>query len=317
MSATVSTTTAALRIEQVSYRYRDRWALVDVSLEVPPRVVYALVGPNGSGKSTLFRLVATLLPLQQGKIVCFGWDVQRQATPVRWLLGVVFQSPSLDRKLTVWENLLQHAALYGMPATTARQRGNRLLDQFGVADRRHSVVETLSGGMRRRVELAKAMMSEPRLLVMDEPSTGLDPKARIEFWGCLEQLRKEQGTTIVLTTHLLDEAERADRVAILDGGRLITAGTPHELRAQLGGDVLTIQTAEPQQLRDALQRQWGFSAQIVGRAVRLQMAEAHRWIPQIVESLGDQVSSVSLGKPTLEDVFIARTGHRFDEPLAT
>jgi ABC-2 type transport system ATP-binding protein len=207
---------AAVSIQEVSYRYRSTVALNNLSFKVMPGEVFGILGPNGGGKTTLFRLLSTLMPLQEGKVEVFGHDLQRVPAAVRNHLGVVFQSASLDKKLTVAENMACQAALYGLHGKSARVREQALLEQLGVADRSKDLAEELSGGLRRRVELAKAMLHRPQLLLLDEPSTGLDPGARSDLWKYLFQLRSSLGTTILLTTHLLEEAERADRIAILN-----------------------------------------------------------------------------------------------------
>jgi ABC-2 type transport system ATP-binding protein len=311
MNVVPSATPWAVTVCDVEHWYGQRRALADVQLQVPTGTIFALLGPNGSGKSTLFRLLSTLVLPQRGTIHCLGYVLPKEHHYVRRLLGVVFQSPSLDGKLTVWENLYQQAALYGLSAEW-KQRAQRLLDRLALADRRRELVERLSGGLRRRVELAKAMLSEPRLLVMDEPSTGLDPKARLEWWKCLEELRAEQGTTIVLTTHLLEEAERADQLAILDQGKVVATGNARELRSELGDYVATLESRDPHALARQLSQRWSLPTQVVGRAVRVHTKDVHRWVPQLTELLGDLIDSISIAKPTLEDVFIARTGHPFE-----
>jgi ABC-2 type transport system ATP-binding protein len=304
-------TESAIRIENVRHAYAARQALNDVSFEVGRGEIFALLGPNGGGKSTLFRLLATLMPLQHGSIDVLGFAVNRDHGEIRRRIGVVFQSPSLDRKLTVWENIWHQAALYGLAGRTARQRGQVLLEQMGLADRQHELAERLSGGLRRRVELAKSMLHEPQLLLMDEPSTGLDPAARSDLWACLAALRSNAGVTVALTTHLLEEAAKADRIAILDHGRLVALDTPTALCASLGGDCITITTPRPQQLADDLQGRFQIPVQQMPGAVRFQQYDGHQWVAQLMEAFPSEIQSITLGKPTLEDVFIARTGHRF------
>ncbi|GIW94294.1 MAG: ABC transporter ATP-binding protein [Pirellulaceae bacterium] len=304
--------TPAVVVSEVSFRYGERLALDGVSFAIPRQTIFTLLGPNGSGKSTLFRLMATLVGLQQGRIECFGFDVTRDVYQVRRLLGVVFQSPGLDRHLTVWENLWQHAVLYGLGSAEARRRAFLWLERMGVADRVDERVGKLSGGLARRVELAKAMLPEPPLLLLDEPSSGLDPKARSDLWQCFVAL-KQQGTTVVLTTHFLDEAERADQLAILDQGRLVAHGSASQLRGECEGELITIQTDDPQAVVEAIRRRFPVDPQVVANCVRLEVTDGTRWLASLMESLGDRVKSISLAKPSLEDVFIARTGHAFHE----
>ncbi len=302
--------TAALSIQDVRYRYGDHEAVRGVSFEIAPGEIFALLGPNGSGKTTLFRLISTLIPLQSGEIILWGTSVRKHPATVRGQLGVVFQSPSIDKKLKVIENLLHHGRLYGLGGSPLRNRAMAMLDRLGLADKAKDYCETLSGGQRRRVELAQAMLHEPQMLVLDEPSTGLDPGARSDLWRYFTGLA-EEGVTIVLTTHLLEEAERADRIAIMHQGQIAALDTPTNLQASVGGDSLTIRTTEPQELADAMAKKLECQPQVIDGTVRLELPNGHEWVSRIVEQFGEQIETLTLGKPTLEDVFIARTGHRF------
>jgi ABC-2 type transport system ATP-binding protein len=300
-----------VRLSGVSHHYGARQALRDLSLEIAAGELFAVLGPNGGGKTTLFRLLSTLVPLQAGTASLLGFDLKRQQQEVRRHIGVVFQSASLDRKLTVAENIRLQAALYGLAGQELQLRLDSLLDHFALKDRADELTERLSGGLRRRVELAKGMIHRPQLLLLDEPSTGLDPAARSDLWQYLRYLRSEEGATIVLTTHYLDEADGADRIAILNEGRLVALGAPDELRAAVGGDSITIDTPEPQSLAARIQSRFQLPARTIDDAVRLEVADGHQWVARLVEAFPGQVSAIRLGKPTLEDVFIARTGHRF------
>ena len=218
-------------------------ALGGVDLDIASGEIVALLGPNGSGKTTLFRLLCTLLPIQQGSITIDGIDAAANPLAVRSRIGIVFQSPSLDKKLTVDENIACQGALYGITGSALDQRRDELLSLFDLTDRRSDYCEKLSGGLKRRVELAKGMLHRPKLLLLDEPSTGLDPSARLSLWKTIRQLADE-GMAIVLTTHLLDEADKADRVAILASGTKIAEGTPAQLRSDQGQTVVTITASD-------------------------------------------------------------------------
>ncbi len=303
--------TAAIDISGVGYAYGSRPALADLSLEIQTGELFAVLGPNGCGKSTLFRLLSTLLPLQAGAVTVLGHDLKSEQNAIRRLIGLVFQAPSLDRKLTVAENIRLQAALYGLGGRELAKRLDELLDHFSLRDRANELTEKLSGGLRRRVELAKGMVHEPKLLLLDEPSTGLDPAARSDLWQYLRHLKSTQGTTIVLTTHYLDEADGADRLAILNEGKLVALGEPDELRSQVGGDSITIEAAEPGKLATAIQQSLSLTARVVEHAVRLEVPDGHKWVARLVEAFPNEVKAIRLGRPTLEDVFIARTGHRF------
>jgi ABC-2 type transport system ATP-binding protein len=278
---------------------------------VAEREIFVLLGPNGSGKTTLFRLLSTLIPLQQGEVAVLGNDLRSQPAAIRALLGVVFQAPSVDKKLTVLENLIHYGRLYGLGGAELRRRADEMLARFGLADRRRDLVEKLSGGLRRRVELAQSMLHQPRLLLLDEPSTGLDPGARSDLWQYLEQVRQGSGATVVLTTHLLEEAERADRIAILHQGRLAALDTPAALQAAVGGDAITIHTPDPAALVAEISRRFDCQPMVLDGTVRLEQPHGHEWIARLVEAFPQQIESITLGKPTLEDVFIHATGHRF------
>ncbi|MCH8840531.1 MAG: ATP-binding cassette domain-containing protein [Planctomycetes bacterium] len=302
---------SAIVVSHVSHRYGSRVAVDDLSLEVREGEIFVFLGPNGSGKTTLFRVLSTLIPLQDGSVTILGHDLQSETYAVRSALGIVFQAPSLDKKLTVAENLHHQGRLYGLPTAELKSRTEKMLTSLGVADRAGDFVETLSGGMRRRVELAKGMLHQPRLLLLDEPSTGLDPGARADLWHYLRQVREAEGVTVVLTTHLLEEAERADRIAIMHHGRLAALDTPAALQASVGGDSITIRTEHPAELAEQVREKFQCEATVLDGTVRLEQPDGHQWISRLVEAFPGEIQTVTLGKPTLEDVFIDRTGHRF------
>lgn len=302
---------AAIDISHLAHRYGSRQAIVDLSLAIESGEIFAFLGPNGGGKTTLFRLLSTLIPLQTGHVTVLSFDLARQQQAVRERIGVVFQAPSLDKKLTVAENIRHQGHLYGLSGRELKSRQDEMLSRLGLTDRAGDLCETLSGGLRRRVELAKGMLHRPHLLLLDEPSTGLDPGARADLWNYLAEVRERDGVTVVLTTHLLEEADRAGRLGILHAGSLVALGTPAELRATVGGDSITIATADPAALAEAIRQRFSCTASVLDGSVRLEQPAGHEWIARLVEAFGPQIESVTLGKPTLEDVFIDRTGHRF------
>lgn len=304
-------TTPAVEIAHLAHRYGEHEAIRDLTLSIAEREIFAVLGPNGSGKTTLFRVLSTLIPIQQGEVNILGHDLRREAAAIRAQLGVVFQAPSIDKKLTVLENVIHHGRLYGLGGRDLRARADEMLARLGLADRRRDLVEKLSGGLRRRVELATGMLHRPRLLLLDEPSTGLDPGARSDLWQYLEQVRDNDGVTVVLTTHLLDEAGRADRIAIMHNGQLAALDTPAALQAAVGGDAITIRSKDAAALAAEIQQRFNVPAMVVDNSVRLEQPNGHQWIPRLVEAFPDRTESITLGKPTLEDVFIHFTGHRF------
>ena len=305
--------TLALSVRGVSHRYRERTALQDVDLTVPVGQVFGLLGPNGGGKTTLFRLIATLLPLQQGSISVCDTLVDQAPNAVRRLLGVTFQSASLDGKLTVRENLTHQGHLYGLSGMPLRERIREALERLGLADRQAELVDKLSGGLKRRVELAKTLLHRPRVLLLDEPSTGLDPGARREFWETLHALRRQFGTTILVTTHLMEEAEHCDNLAILNQGQIVASGSPGELKQSVGGDCLTIRTNHAARLAEQLQARFGYPVRRLEDELRIEHPRAAELLSELVTNYREEMNSISLSQPSLEDVFLARTGHRFWE----
>jgi len=303
----------AVEVENVSHHYGARRALDDVSFHVHQREIFCFLGPNGGGKTTLFRLLSTLIPLEQGSIRLLGHDVTREVTAVRAEIGVVFQAASLDRKLTVKENLRHQGRLYGLTGRLLEDRMQEMLARLHLTDRAKDLVETLSGGLRRRAELAKGMLHRPRLLLMDEPSTGLDPAARSDLWEYLREIREQDGVTVALTTHLLEEADKADRLGILNQGSLVALDSPANLRSEVGGDAITIETDDPATLSEAVNARFDGHAKVVDGSVRLEQPEGHRLISRLCDAFPGRIRSITVGRPTLEDVFIARTGHGFRE----
>ncbi len=304
-------TDPAVEIAQLNFSYGERQALSDLSFSIARGEIFGLLGPNGGGKTTLFKLISTLVPLQQGDACILGYDLRNDTVALRRRLGVVFQYPSVDGKLTVAENLAHQGRLYGISGPRLRTRSAAMLEQLGLSARDGDLVETLSGGLKRRVELAKALLHEPVLLVLDEPSTGLDPTARREFLNYVTELRDRQGVTIVLTTHHMEEAERCDRIGVLHQGRLAAIAPPTELKSRVGGDVVAIHARQPEELQKKIAARMQVTAVLVDGTLRVEGPRGHEFVRDVVEAFGDEIESVTFGKPTLEDVFVHLTGHRF------
>ena len=307
----------AVKVTNLRRQYGERAALDGVSFSVARGEIFALLGPNGGGKTTLFKILSTLLPATSGEVDILGRRLTQDPHTVRSSLGIVFQHPSLDAKLTVTENLQHHGHLYGLRGQRLRERSMLMLKRLGLADRAHDIVETLSGGMQRRVELAKGLLHEPEILLLDEPSTGLDPGARRDFNDYLRQLRDQDGVTIILTTHIMDEAERCDRVGILHLGRLVALDTPDVLKAQVGGDVVAIRAADALKFREKLVSRFGCDPIVVDGSLRIERPRGHEFIREVVEAFPGEIQSITFGRPTLEDVFIHQTGHQFWENAAS
>ena len=311
--------TPIVDVENVSHAYPaargegPRAALKDVSFRVERGEIFGLFGPNGGGKTTLFKILSTLMTPDSGSVRVAGLDVRSSGPLIRHHLGVAFQSPSLDKKLTAEENLRHHGHLYGLHGKALEQRIDLMLKRVGLPDRARSIVESLSGGMARRVELAKTLLHAPELLLLDEPSTGLDPGARRDLWEHLKDLRTRDGVTVLLTTHLMEEASDCDRLALLHQGQIVALGSPGQLTSEIGGDVLTVHTDDAKWLGDEVRRRFQCPTTVLDGTVRIEREAGHRFIPQLVEAFPGRIREISLGKPTLEDVFIHRTGQRIDE----
>jgi ABC-2 type transport system ATP-binding protein len=299
-------------VDNVAHKYGSRVALAGVSFSVREREIFGVLGPNGGGKSTLFNILATMLSPAKGWARVAGFDVERQPAEVRRRIGVVFQSQSLDKKLTVLENLRGQGHLFGMRGKALGARIDEVLERLSLAGRRNDLVGTLSGGLRRRVEIAKGLLHRPAVLLMDEPSTGLDPGARRELWRYVEELRDTQGITVLLTTHILDEADRCDRLLLLHQGKVVAGGAPAELKARIGGDVVVLDVAEPSQMLGEIERRLGVRASTMNGLVRVEISNGHRFIAEVVEAFPGAIRSVALHKPTLEDVFLDETGAKIE-----
>jgi ABC-2 type transport system ATP-binding protein len=300
-----------IAVRDLVHRYQDRTALNGISFDVRPAELFGLLGPNGSGKTTLFRILSTLMVPTSGTAMVAGFDAVRQPEILRRHIGVVFQAQSVDPKLTAYENLWHQGHLYGLRGRELKARIKEILTRVGLFDRRGDRVETFSGGMQRRIELAKGLLHHPEVLLLDEPTTGLDPGARHDLWQYLQILRDQERVSVIVTTHLMEEAERCDRLAILNEGNLVALGTPEALTREIGGDVILFEARDPQSLADRIHSKFHVDTTVMDNQVRLEIENGHRFVPDVVEAFPGEIQSLSVSKPTLEDVFIHRTGHRF------
>ena len=312
---------AVIQVAGLRHSYDDRVALNDVSFAVRPAEIFGLLGPNGSGKTTLFRILSTLMLPSGGRAEIMGFDTATDPNQVRRQIGVVFQAESVDMKLSAAENLWHQGHLYGMRGNALKTRIDEMLTRVALHDRANDRVETFSGGMQRRVELAKGLLHHPSVLLLDEPSTGLDPGARRDLWLYLRKLRDEEHITIIVTTHLMEEAEHCDRLAILSEGKLVALGTPAELKSEIGGDVIVLEASgDAEALARKIEQRFALKPVVMGNKVRLEIEQGHRFVTDVVEAFPGEIQAVAVSKPTLEDVFIDRTGHRFwaeEETAAT
>jgi len=286
--------------------------LKGINLEIKKGEIFGFLGPNGSGKTTLFKILSTLFAPTKGSAEIFGIDISAEQFEARKKIGVVFQHPSLDKKLTAKENLRHHGHLFGLSGEELETRIDELLNRFGMAEKSNELVETFSGGQQRRVELAKGLLHKPEMLILDEPSTGIDPGARRLLWDALKKLKEEDGVTILVTTHLLSEAEQCERIAMLYNGEIVAEGTPESLKGEVGGDVLTVSTNSPDEFARQYEAKFNNKPMMVNGKVRIEMEDGHKFVAELVDAFSELVTSVTYGKPTLEDFFIDKTGDSFE-----
>jgi len=307
-----SATEAVISVQNLVHRYENRTALNGVSFDVRAAELFGLLGPNGSGKTTLFRILSTLMIPTAGHAFVLGCDVTRDASRLRNQIGVVFQAQSVDPKLTAYENLWHQGHLYGLRGSTLKKRVMEILARVGLSDRAKERVETFSGGMQRRIELAKGLLHRPGVLLLDEPTTGLDPGARRDLWQYLQILRDEEHVSVLVTTHLMEEAEKCDRLAIMNEGNLVALGTPAELKTEIGGDVIMLDAAhDAGLLAEQIRLRFHVETAVLGNQVRIERENGHHFVPDLVEAFPGEIQAISVSKPALEDVFIHRTGHKF------
>jgi len=300
-----------IEIQDLRYSYGERQVLQGLTFQVPKGKIFGFLGPNGSGKTTLFRILSTSFPPASGKVTISGFQIPKDYDEVRKRIGVVFQSPSLDAKLTVRENLMHQGHLYGLRGRELALRMEEMMGRLGILDRANERVDKLSGGLKRRAELAKGLLHRPSLLILDEPSTGLDPGARIDLWRYLKNLRDEEGMTVLMTTHLMEEAERCDQVAILSQGKIVSLGTPEALKKTVGGDVIVIKAKNLVDLAQKIKHKFNLESRISDDSLQIEHPHAAAFIARFAEAFPGEVESITFRKPGLEDVFLHKTGHRF------
>ena len=300
-------------VENLVKRYGKLEAVRGIDLRVEPGEIFGFLGPNGAGKTTTISILATLLRLTSGEAHVAGIDVARDPAGVRARIGLVFQDPSLDDQLTARENLDLHGLIYGVPGSLRSARIQELLGVVDLADRAGSLVRTFSGGMKRRLEIARGVLHHPQVLFLDEPTIGLDPQTRRHVWDYLRAMREREGITLFMTTHYMDEAEYCDRIAIIDNGQIVASGTPSELKASVGGDVITVTVADADGTADEIRQRFGLTSMKDNGGLRLEVADGAGFLPRLVRELSVPVETVSLRRPSLDDVFLKLTGHAIRE----
>jgi ABC-2 type transport system ATP-binding protein len=307
MTATASAT-RAITVDSLVKRYGDFEAVKGVSFTVDQGEVFGFLGPNGAGKSTTISMLCTLIKPTSGHAEVAGHNVATERDDVRRNIGLVFQDPTLDGYLTAMQNLKLHAELYGVESRLVVPRAKQVLQMVGLWDRRDGVVNTFSGGMRRRLEIARGLMHSPRVLFLDEPTIGLDPQTRRSIWGYIRQLKEQEDITIFMTTHYMDEAEWCDRIAIMDSGKIVALDTPETLKAGIGTDRVSIQTDDNDAAIAALAREFGVEAKVSEGAVTFGVPEGEKFIPRLFSEFSLPIRGVSVTRPTLDDVFMNYTG---------
>lgn len=312
--------TVALHIQNLTRRFNDLVAVDNISFDIDHGEIFGLLGPNGAGKTTTLSMLSTMLPPTSGSATVNGIDIGQDPDGVRRSIGIVFQDQSLDEELTAWENMDFHGRLYRIPAEIRKQRIVELLTLVELHDRRDDIVKTFSGGMRRRLEIARGLLHHPAVLFLDEPTLGLDPQTRNLLWNYIAALAKEKGITIILTTHYMEEADRlCNRVAIIDHGRIIAIDTPENLKEGLGGDLVTIRSPEPAAAAEALKEPWVVRVETHNDEVVVSLKNADQFVSTIVTLLNMRqipITSIAVHKPTLEDVFLSFTGKTIREQEA-
>jgi ABC-2 type transport system ATP-binding protein len=306
--AVTASITPAIEVDDLVKSYGEVGAVRGVSFTVPPGEVFGFLGPNGAGKSTTINMLCTLAKPTSGSARVSGFDVVTQRDDVRRHIGLVFQDPTLDGYLTAAQNLRLHAELYGIDRGVVPERMRQMLEMVDLWDRRDQPVMTFSGGMRRRLEIARGLLHSPRVLFLDEPSIGLDPQTRSSIWRYIRALQQTEGTTIFMTTHYMDEAEFCDRIAIMDQGEIVVLDTPEALKAAVGADRVVLGTGDNDAALAALQDRFGIEAAVAEGAVTFHVESGEAFVPRLFAELGVAITSVAVSRPTLDDVFMRYTG---------
>ena len=297
-----------VRVENLVKRFGELVAVDDITFSVARGEIFGLLGPNGAGKTTTINILCTLSKPTSGQAFIAGFDVVRQQSQVRQSIGLVFQDPSLDEQLSGLQNLRFHALVYNVPASVREKRIEEMLTMVELWDKRHNEVRTYSGGMKRRLEIARGLLHHPKVLFLDEPTLGLDPQTRQRIWEYILELRQREGTTIFLTTHYMDEAEKADRIAIIDYGKLVAIDTPETLKRLVGEDVISVKTDDNKGAAEEIRLRYGIETRHDSDGLTFEVARGEEFIPSFIKEFSTRILSVSLRRPSLEDVFLKLTG---------
>jgi ABC-2 type transport system ATP-binding protein len=302
-----------IKVEDLVKKFGELVAVDDISFTVTPGEIFGFLGPNGAGKTTTINILCTLAKPTSGRATIDGLDVVRQQKQVRHLIGLVFQDPSLDERLSGLQNLRFHAMVYNVPASLREERIKQMLTMTELWDRRNNEVRTYSGGMKRRLELARGLLHHPKVLFLDEPTLGLDPQTRNRLWEYIFEMRRREGTTIFLTTHYMDEAGNADRIAIIDHGKIVALDTPESLKQIVGKDIISVKTDDNDKATEEIKLCYQIEARRDSDGLIFEVANGEEFIPSFIREFGTKILSISLRRPTLDDVFLKLTGRELRE----
>ena len=302
-----------IKVENLVKHFGELVAVDDISFTVASGEIFGFLGPNGAGKTTTINILCTLSRPTSGRAIINNFDVVHQQSQVRQSIGLVFQDPSLDDRLSALQNLRFHAMVYNVPAAVREKRIEQVLNMVELWDRRHHQVRYYSGGMKRRLEIARGLLHYPKVLFLDEPTLGLDPQTRNRIWECILELRQHEGTTVFLTTHYMDEAEKADRIAIIDHGRLVTIDTPERLKKIVGQDIVSVKTDDDDKAVEEIRLRYQIEARRDSNGLTFEVASGEEFLPIFIKEFGTKILSVSLRRPSLDDVFLKLTGREIRE----
>lgn len=306
-----------IRTENLCKYFNGIKAVDDVSFSVEKGEIFGFLGPNGAGKTTTINVLCTLMKPTSGKAFINGYDVVKDPHDVRRSIGLIFQDPSLDDRLTAAENLDFHGMIYDIPKSIREERKKELLQMVELWDRRKDLVKTYSGGMKRRLEIARGLLHRPKILFLDEPTLGLDPQTRNHIWTYIHQLRNEQNITIFMTTHYMDEAENCDRIGIIDYGKIVAMDTPEDLKKMVGGDIITLKTTDDEKAEKEIGERYNLHVRRDEKGIHLEIENSEEFIPEFISSFSTRIHSINLRRPTLDDVFIKLTGHEIRKEEAS
>ena len=306
-------TDSIIKVENLVKNYGELVAVNSINFNVAQGEIFGFLGPNGAGKTTTINILCTLAKPTSGRATVAGFDVVRQQSQVRQSIGLVFQDPSLDERLSGMQNLRFHALVYNMPASLREQRIEQLLKMMELWEKRNSQVRTYSGGMKRRLELARGLLHHPKVLFLDEPTLGLDPQTRNRIWEYVTEMRRQEGTTIFFTTHYMDEAERADRIAIIDHGKLVAIDTPDALKKLVAKDIICVKTVDDTKAAEEIRLRHQIEARHDENGLCVEVSNGEEFVPAFIKEFGTKILTISLRRPSLEDVFLKLTGREIRE----